>query len=128
MLPYSPCIGVNFLQKTIFSFFLVIATVPALQPLLLLQQQFGNPWIMSESCCCYNGKEQREQEQTSAQDVQDLFPGQKDHTGDAAALAGNRRQWQLHRKGCSCILNQRTKVQIQLLSCAVLCPPQADLT
>lgn len=69
MLPCSPCTGLNLLQKTTFSSFLVIARVPALQPLLLLQQQFGNPWITSESCCCYN-----EKEQVSAQDVKAFVP------------------------------------------------------
>lgn len=119
MLPCSPCTGLNLLQKTTFSF-LVIATVPALQPLLLLEQQFGNPWIRSESCCCYN-----EKEQTSAQDVHALAPWARGpHTG-CCSISKQLEAWQLHRKGCSCTVNQRAKVQIWLLNSAVLCSPQA---
>lgn len=120
MLPCSPCTGFNLLQKTTFSSFLVIATVSALQPLLLLQQQFGNPWVRSESCCCCN-----EKEQTSAQDVQAFVPWARGPHMGCCSISSNRRQWQLHRKECSCTVNQRAKVQIQLLSLAVLCPPQA---
>lgn len=120
MLPCSPCTGFNLLQKTTFSSFLVIATVPALQPLLLLQKQFGNPWIRSESCCCYN-----EKKQTSAQDIQAFVPWARGPHMGCCSISSNRKQWQLHRKECSCTVNQRAKVQIQLqLSSFVPSPSQ----
>lgn len=45
-----------------------------------------------------------------------VFLGQEEHEQDAAAPAGKRRRWQLHRKGCSYPVNPGAKVQTQLLN------------
>lgn len=67
-------------------------------------QQSGSSWKTGESCCWQNEKEHMCTVNRST------FPEQEDHTWDAEALTGKRKEWLLHRKRCSHAVKESAKV------------------